>query len=782
MASGSHRAILTFDFPIIVSAGNERQLREREVFLEVCDIGDTDTRRSRLDELCGDDALLRDRVESLLTLKESENLFEPRSEVRNVFEGLLEVKSPHSANRQNWQPPQPKDLDQLLEAYKVEALIGRGGMGAVYRGTQLSLGRPVAIKILPPEFAEDPAFAGRFHREALAMAKLEHPNLVTIHHFGFAEPYYFIVMDFVDGNDLQHLISNGILQPEAAPGIVGQICDALQYAHDHGYVHRDIKPANIFLTGDGQVKVGDFGLAKLASTEDTAVTQLTMSGYRIGTPNYMAPETLNYGAVDHRADIYSLGVMFYEMLTGNVPKGVFDPPSRKVQVDVRVDEVVLKAMREEPGNRYQQASEVKTAVEAITSTKSQAKGSSRVAIPNWVKPLAWAVVGVLLGVTGTLMTPTFEKIGIRDLGPVSLEERVNADGEDIGDFASMTLVDGCPAISFYNQTHKSVYFVIADDPAATGWGRPAEVDPHSSAGRFSSLEVIDGRPAISYRYDGNRLHFAIADDASGTRWRIQRSIDNDSVVRSTSLALVNGVPAIAFIDVHEKSSPKLKYAYASTATGLGAWTVVTIDDIEAPNRRDSNSISLTVVDGRPAICYKKMPWGLYYVRAADPLGSSWQPSVRASGAGYQPSMKVIAGHPAIGFKQDNYVYYVRAKDSTGVEWGQPMKAGGDRGDYISLNVASGRPTLFYRNQNTDDSTGLSFVVSTDETGASWEAPVEIESVPKEDATFRCVNFIELAEGGAVSYIYDTQDSSGNDLKFTILPDLPAATADAGAKK
>jgi len=780
MASGPYQTFLTFDFPIILSAGNERQLREREVFLEVCDIGDTDTLRSRLDELCGDNALLRDRVESLLTLEESENLFEPRSEVRNVFEGLLEVESPHSANRQNrqnWQPPQPTDLDQLLEAYKVEALIGRGGMGAVYRGTQLSLGRPVAIKILPPEFAEDPAFAGRFHREALAMAKLEHPNLVTIHHFGFAEPYYFIVMDFVDGNDLHHLISNGILQPEAAPGIVGQICDALQYAHDHGYVHRDIKPANIFLTGDGQVKVGDFGLAKLASTEDNAVTQLTMSGYRIGTPNYMAPETLNYGAADHRADIYSLGVMFYEMLTGSVPKGVFDPPSLKVQIDVRVDEVVLKAMRQEPGKRYQQASEVKTAVEAITSTKSEARESSRVATWNWLKPVVWMLTGALLTGIGFSLAPVLERYRAGNLPAISLDERANADGNDVGSYTSMTLVDGRPAISYYDDTTNRLKYIIADDSEASGWGMPEDVDPDTSggAGTRSSLAVIDGRPAISYRYGGNNLRFAIADDASGEKWRIQRVASGKTVIRSSSLALVNGAPAIAYIDVGEPS-PTLKYAFASYVDGLGNWTIVTVDNARPLGDR----VSLAVVEGRPAISYELKSSGLLYVRSNDPSGETWGTPVVPSQPGSNPSMKIVDGHPAIGFMRNNYLHYVRADDSIGATWGKPLKADSDRVDYVSLAVVAGRPALGYR--TGEDSPGLHYVIANDATGASWGAPFEIDTGEKGKEAFRYCSLIDLNGRAAICYCHYSRDTGMGDLKFKILPDFPAPTAETNVKK
>ncbi|MCA9580129.1 MAG: serine/threonine protein kinase, partial [Myxococcales bacterium] len=159
---------------------------------------------------------------------------------------------------------------------------------------------------------------------------------------------------------------------EQALAIVPQICEALQFAHDERIVHRDIKPENILLDKHGRVKIADFGLAKLATTSPEEYT-LTQAHQVMGTPRYMAPEQMEGShTVDHRADIYSLGVVFYEMLTGQVPAGHFDPPSKKVQVDVRLDEVVLRAMAHEPERRYQQASEVKTQVETICGLSPEA--------------------------------------------------------------------------------------------------------------------------------------------------------------------------------------------------------------------------------------------------------------------------------------------------------------------------------------------------------------------------------------------------------------------------
>jgi predicted Ser/Thr protein kinase len=244
-------------------------------------------------------------------------------------------------------------------------LLGIGGMGMVYKARQRHLDRLVALKILPVESAPHPSFAERFSREAKALAKLNYPGIVYVYDFGQSGPYYYFIMEYVDGMNLRQLLNKETVTPRQALELVVQICAALQYAHDEGIVHRDIKPENILLNKKGQVKIADFGLAKLLGAAPD--TGLTMSQAAMGTINYMAPEQRqNAQGVDHRADIYSLGVVFYEMLTGEVPMGRFEPPSKRVQVDVRLDEVVLHALERDPARRYQQASEVKTDVENVT--------------------------------------------------------------------------------------------------------------------------------------------------------------------------------------------------------------------------------------------------------------------------------------------------------------------------------------------------------------------------------------------------------------------------------
>ena len=261
--------------------------------------------------------------------------------------------------------PEPADLARLFPGLEIEAEIGRGGMGVVYRARQRKLGRTVALKLLAPELAGDRDFAARFLREARVLARLRHEHIVAVHDFGETEGLCWLLMEHVDGPDLRQVMESGELDAAAALAIVPQICDALSAAHALGVVHRDIKPENVLLDSGGRAKIVDFGLAKLVDPSGATPT-LTRAEQAMGTPHYMAPEQLR-GAhdVDHRADIFSLGVVFYEMLTGQLPIGRFEAPSRRVKVDVRLDEIVLRALESQPERRYQSAVEVKGDVERV---------------------------------------------------------------------------------------------------------------------------------------------------------------------------------------------------------------------------------------------------------------------------------------------------------------------------------------------------------------------------------------------------------------------------------
>ena len=326
-------------------------------------------------------------------------------------------------------PPSPQALARLFPQLEILELLGSGGMGAVYKARQREIDRLVALKILPPEAGNDPGFAERFTREARALARLNHPNIVALHDFGHVNGLHYFIMEFVDGLNLRQLEQAGRLSPREALQIIPQICDALQFAHDEGIVHRDIKPENVLLDKKGRVKIADFGLARILGHEPEDF-RLTRAREVMGTPHYMAPEQVEKPqSVDHRADIYSLGVVFYEMLTGELPLGKFAPPSQKVQIDVRLDEVVLRALEKEPARRYQHASEVKTDMETIMTHQPALATSTQLPLPgSQVLPARFsrveviAATGVVVALVGILawVWKGGRPIGARKSGTSSL--------------------------------------------------------------------------------------------------------------------------------------------------------------------------------------------------------------------------------------------------------------------------------------------------------------------------------------------------------------------------
>jgi predicted Ser/Thr protein kinase len=309
-----------------------------------------------------------------------------------IKSGFHTGTAPASGGGRGFPPPAVDHLRPLFPQLEILELIGQGGMGAVYKARQPGLNRLVALKILPPAISGDPAtrdgslradpstrdgslradagFTDRFTREARLLARLQHPRIVAVHDVGVAGNLHYLLMEYVDGPNLRQVQRTGRLAPEQALRIVPEICEALQFAHDRGVVHRDIKPENVLLDRDGHVKITDFGIAKMIGP-DADTVGLTGGVDVIGTPHYMAPEQIERPLdVDHRADIYSLGVVFYELLTGELPLGRFAAPSQRVQVDVRLDDVVLRALEKEPARRYQQVSEVKTRLDTIARSAS----------------------------------------------------------------------------------------------------------------------------------------------------------------------------------------------------------------------------------------------------------------------------------------------------------------------------------------------------------------------------------------------------------------------------
>ena len=275
-------------------------------------------------------------------------------------------------------------IGKQLGNYKILEELGRGGMAVVYRAYQQSLNRYVAIKVLPSQFAFDREFVERFQREARAAAGLRHPNIVVIHDVGQEAGTYYIVMEYLEGRTLKQVIEReGPLPAGRATRIMEQVAAALDYAHQRGFVHRDVKPANIFVGEGDRVTLTDFGIAKAASETQ----HLTQTGMLMGTPEYMSPEQAGGGQVDHRTDLYALGVVLYQILAGRVPfRGttphatlhavIYEtPPAPRLvnpNLPPAVETVILKAVAKRPEQRFQRGADMVAALRAALGGQAPA--------------------------------------------------------------------------------------------------------------------------------------------------------------------------------------------------------------------------------------------------------------------------------------------------------------------------------------------------------------------------------------------------------------------------
>ncbi len=338
--------------------------------------------------------------------------------------------------------PEPSDFAPHFPQLEILDLLGHGGMGVVYKARQKTLDRIVALKILSLSREPSEGFAERFAREAKALASLDHPNIVTVHDFGVAGGYYYLLMECIEGDNLRLAIRARKIESRRALEVVSEICAALQFAHEAGIVHRDIKPENILIDGSGHVKIADFGLAKMLGVPPDE-RRLTDSNQTMGTAHYMAPEQIERPRdVDHRADIYSLGVVFYELLTGELPLGRFDPPSSKIEVDVRIDDVVLKALEKEPQRRYQAANEVKTDIDRISDPAGEPPSTARprVAPPGAIPQGRLRQAGWVCFLDAVLQLPMFFMLAASLFQPDTVTQATSWIGVSFVQVALLTFI------------------------------------------------------------------------------------------------------------------------------------------------------------------------------------------------------------------------------------------------------------------------------------------------------------------------------------------------------
>lgn len=360
--------------------------------------------------------------------------------------------------------PRPADF---VPGYRLEKLVGKGGMGEVHKATQLSLGRTVAVKLLATELAKDESFVSRFQKEAAALAALSHPNVVAIVDKGHCESTYYLVMEFVDGPSLREQMRSPLFDAHSAIRVMLEICRAIDYAHSRGVIHRDLKPENILLDeqSGGHAKVSDFGLASFMD-DASARFNLTQTHVSMGTLSYMAPEQrLDAKTADGRADIFSLGVILYELLIGEVPLGTFDPPSQKKPgLDPRLDPIIQRCLKPDPDDRYQKMAELIADLSPLVQGATQPPVRRSVSVGARVASGARTVVRTLFS---ALLLVLFLSI-LTILGASHLERRLPPPRP----FTGADLVEELPnmvsvtAQGKLQRKEKGVAFELGEGPAS----------------------------------------------------------------------------------------------------------------------------------------------------------------------------------------------------------------------------------------------------------------------------------------------------------------------------
>ena len=423
-----------------------------------------------------------------------------------------------------------------LSHYRVLELLGRGGMGEVYAAEDLKLRRRVALKVLPAEMAASPERRRRFEREAQAVAALNHPGIVTIYSVEHEGGTSFLTMELVEGRTLEQAVPAGGLPIGDFLRIAIQLADALHAAHDRGILHRDLKPGNVMVTKDGRVKVLDFGLAKLADAAPAAALSVhgpltTSSGQIVGTLSYMAPEQAEGRTVDHRADIFGLGVLLYELAAGIRPFGgesnvavltalLRDTPrpisEMRRDLPQALAPIVQRCLEKDAAQRYQSAADLRKDLEALQISLMPAL---RRPVPRWTVMAATGVTVLLTGTSAWFGLRTADSVAIAPLASAATETQVLITGRQVAilDFANRT---GDPSLDAFGR-------MVSESMAASLASEGIPVVSATAASAADGLTI-----AGVYTSEGQELQFD-ARVMSASRGTIVRALEPIRVPRKS---------------------------------------------------------------------------------------------------------------------------------------------------------------------------------------------------------------------------------------------------------
>jgi hypothetical protein len=467
----------------------------------------------------------------------------------------------------------------LIPGYRLEGVLGVGGMGEVYKATQLSLGRVVAVKLLSDELAKDTSFVARFEKEGAALAALSHPNIVSVVDRGsVGGATYYLVMEFVDGMSLREFDRQPDLTTAAKLRVVYDVCRAMEYAHGRGIVHRDLKPENILFDAQagGVPKVSDFGLAGFLEGEATKF-DLTQQHVGMGTLSYMAPEQrTNAKEADHRADIFSLGVILYELATGEVPVGNFDPPSAKKEgTDKRLDLIVARCLNARPDDRYQAVSELLADLEPLFATESIRPRKlgraerARLAFKAGARRIlrasaALAVVAALGILAGNLARPYRHSSWVG-----SIAERLAAVGSPAGNFSMAVRREDSALVHTFKLAAGQDSLAARWHGARPAFNSPSTVQLVNSDGEGSGALValqLDDVGADGLRWTGELAR----PTGKTSGWsRVRRAVLGESEVAAGTLMLWGPKGHFAAVSTFSDGSPpRFEYRVGDKAASV----------------------------------------------------------------------------------------------------------------------------------------------------------------------------------------------------------------------